>query len=293
MEDLQSINRQIDSAEKLQSIVSTMKAHASANITQFQNAAGASMIYRKVLDMGLYVIVAGDKEKKRLQPQQKGSTLHIVFGSDYGLAGRFNERIAEFAIKKITPGKEAVIIAIGQQILPRLTDQLMVSRTLPVPLTEKGITSMVQKLLFEIDEIRDEKDIETIMLYYNKPIQLTLFEEESERLFPIDFEKLEKSKVEWKSNSLPTYLITRETLFSDLIQQYFFITLYRSFCYSLASENASRLASMEAAGKNIDDRLDQLNASYRRQRQDQITEEISDVISGFKAIKKTNDHATD
>jgi F-type H+-transporting ATPase subunit gamma len=287
MQDLQSINRQINSAEKLQSIVSTMKAYASANINQFQNAADASMTYRKVLDMGLYVIFTGDDEKARIQPQKKGSTIHIVFGSDYGLAGRFNERIAEFALKKITQGKEDIILAIGQQILPRLTDKLMVSKTLPVPLTEEGITSMVQKLLFEIDGIRDKKDIDKIMLYYNKPVQKTLFEEDFECLFPIDFEKLGENKIEWKSNSLPTYLIARETLFSDLIQQYFFITLYRGFCYSLASENASRLASMEAAGKNIDERLEMLNANYRRQRQDQITEEISDVISGFKAIKNS------
>ncbi|MDO9494020.1 FoF1 ATP synthase subunit gamma [Acetobacterium sp.] len=289
MEDLQALKRQINSAENLRSIVSTMKAYAAANITQFQNAASASMTYRQVLDLGLYVVLAGDEEPVRPQLQQQGRTIHIVFGSDYGLAGRFNERIAEFSLKKITPGKEDIIIAIGQQILPRLADQFTVSHTLHVPQTEEGITAMVQKLLFEIDEIRDEKAIDKIMLYYNKPVQLTLFEEESERLFPIDFKKLKKNKVEWQSNSLPTYLIAKETLFSDLIQQYFFITLYRSFCYSLASENASRLASMEAAGKNIDERLEMLNASYRRQRQDQITEEISDVISGFKAIKKSQD----
>lgn len=73
-----------------------------------------------------------------------------------------------------------------------------------------------------------------------------------------------------------------------MIQQYFFITLYRSLCYSLASENASRLASMQAAEKNIDERLDELNASFRRQRQNQITEEINDIVSGFKAIKKSS-----
>lgn len=287
MEDLQSIKRRINSAEQLQSVVSIMKAHASSNITQFQNAAIASMTYRKILDMGLYVILSRNEERISPQQQKKGGTIHIVFGSDYGLAGRFNERIAGFALKKIIPRKEDVILAIGQEILPRLEEQLMVSGTLPVPQTEEGITSMVQKLLFEIDEIRNEKAIGEIMLYYNKPVESTIFEEENERLFPIDFEKLAKNKVDWKSKSIPTYLVSRETLLSDLIQQYFFITLYRSFCYSMASENESRLASMEAAGKNIDERLDALNFCYRRRRQDQITEEISDVISGFKAIKKS------
>lgn len=287
MEDLQTIKRQINSSQQLHAIVSTMKAYASANINAFQNAATASMTYRNVLDMGLYVILAGAAEPaKAAPPAQPGSSIHIVFGSDYGLAGRFNERMVEFAGQHITMTPADVMIVIGHQLRARLEAQFLILKTLAVPQTEAGITSMVQKLLFEINDIREEKAIDKIILYYNKPEQLTLFETEHEQLFPIDFKKLLKNKMAWPSRALPTYLIPREILFSDLIQQYFFITLYRSFCYSLASENASRLASMEAAGKNIEERLELLEASFRRQRQDQITAEISDVISGFKAIKK-------
>jgi F-type H+-transporting ATPase subunit gamma len=148
---------------------------------------------------------------------------------------------------------------------------------------------MVQKLLFEIDRLMEKKPIKEIIHYYNKPSQNSVFEEETEKLFPLDLKKLERNRIDWKSNSIPTYLMDKEVIFSDLIQQYFFITLYRSLCYSLASENASRLASMQAAEKNIDERLDELNASFRRQRQNQITEEINDIVSGFKAIKKSTD----
>ncbi|MEN1760862.1 FoF1 ATP synthase subunit gamma [Anoxynatronum sibiricum] len=289
MENLQSIKRSINSAESLQSIVSTMKAHASSVITQFQNAAAASMAYRRVLDRALYVVITTGEETKPPQQKVKGSDIHVIFGSDHGLAGRFNERIVAFAQEKITPGEEDVVLVVGQQVLNRLEEGFKVDTVLPVPQTEEGITSMVQRLLLAIDEIRESKTVGRILLHYNKPQEVASFVEETERLFPIDLEELIKNDVEWESNSLPTYFVSKKNLFSHLIHQYFFISLYRAFCYSLASENASRLASMQSAEKNIDERLVDLNAKYRRQRQNQITEEVNDVISGFKAIKKSKE----
>ncbi len=289
MENLQTIKSSINSTESLQSIVSTMKAHASSVITQFQNAAAASMAYRRVLDRALYVVLTTGDDEKPHQQEVKGIDIHILFGSDHGLAGRFNERIVSFAQKNITPEAEDVILVVGQQVLNRLEEGFKVDTVFPVPQTEEGITGMVQRLLMAIDETRESNKVGRIILYYNKPQEAASFDEEIELLFPFDLEKRSSNKVEWESNSLPTFYVSKQHLFSHLIQQYFFITLYRAFCYSLASENASRLASMQAAEKNIDERLGSLNAKYRRQRQNQITEEVNDVISGFKAIRKSKE----
>jgi F-type H+-transporting ATPase subunit gamma len=46
---------------------------------------------------------------------------------------------------------------------------------------------------------------------------------------------------------------------------------------------------MQSAEKNIEERLEELLAQYRRRRQNDITEELNDVISGFKAIRKFKD----
>jgi F-type H+-transporting ATPase subunit gamma len=69
-----------------------------------------------------------------------------------------------------------------------------------------------------------------------------------------------------------------------LIREYFFASLYRAFAESLASENASRLSSMQAAEKNIEDRLDQLNTEYHHLRQSSITEELLDVVAGYEVL---------
>lgn len=285
MQGLQGIKNSIDSAENLQSIVSTMKAHASSNITQFQNAARASREYRKILDMSLYVVLSEEEEILPIEEVTDGDILHIVFGSDHGLAGRFNERISTFALETIPKSENNKLIIIGQQIFQRLKDDFHIITSFMQPQTVDSISSMVNRLLVEINDLRDKFPIEKILLHYNRPQDNSTFIEETELLFPIDLSKLSKNKVQWESNRIPVYFIEKEEIISDLIRQYLFITLYRSFCFSLASENTSRLASMQSAEKNIDERLEELNYEYRRERQNSITEELNDVISGFKAIR--------
>ncbi|MDZ7834437.1 MAG: FoF1 ATP synthase subunit gamma [Alkalibacterium sp.] len=287
MQGLQGIKKSIDSAENLRAIVSTMKAHASANINQFQNAAKASMEYRKVLDMSLFIVLSEEEEMVTSEKIQKGNILHIVFGSDYGLAGRINERISSFALQQISQNADDKVIVIGQQVFQRLKDDVTISKTFMQPQSTDIIFSMVNKLLVQIDDIRNEIPIEKIVLYYNKPHDTSIFAEDTELLFPIDLVELSKNKVQWESKGLPTYFVEKQEIISDLIRQYFFITLYRTFCFSLASENASRLASMQSAEKNIDNQLEELNDLYRRERQNSITEELNDIVSGFKAIRKS------
>ncbi|MFO8068591.1 MAG: FoF1 ATP synthase subunit gamma [Alkalibacterium sp.] len=287
MQGLQGIKKSIDSAENLRTIVSTMKAHASANINQFQNAAKASMEYRSILDMSLFIVLSEDEEMESSEEIQKGNTLHIIFGSDHGLAGRVNERISSFALEHISQNTDDKVIVIGQQIFQRLKDDVTIRKTFMQPQSTDIIFSMVNKLLVQIDEIRDEMPIEKIVLYYNKPHDASIFIEDTELLFPIDLVELSKNKVQWESKGLPTYFAEKQEIISDLIRQYFFITLYRTFCFSMASENASRLASMQSAEKNIDNQLEELNDLFRRKRQNNITEELNDIISGFKAIRKS------
>ena len=69
-----------------------------------------------------------------------------------------------------------------------------------------------------------------------------------------------------------------------LIREYLFVSLFRACAESLASENASRLAAMQRADKNIDELLEDLNGTFHRLRQSGIDEELFDVISGFEAL---------
>lgn len=70
-----------------------------------------------------------------------------------------------------------------------------------------------------------------------------------------------------------------------MIREYPFVSIFRACAESLASENASRLAAMDRADRNIDEMLGTLEDALHRLRQAKIDEELSDVISGFKVLR--------
>jgi F-type H+-transporting ATPase subunit gamma len=75
-----------------------------------------------------------------------------------------------------------------------------------------------------------------------------------------------------------------------LIREYLFVSLFRACAESLASENASRLAAMERADRNINELREDLNGTLHRLRQSGIDEELFDMISGFEALSKGTAH---
>jgi F-type H+-transporting ATPase subunit gamma len=91
-------------------------------------------------------------------------------------------------------------------------------------------------------------------------------------------------KVRWPTGNLPEVMLGGAATVRVLIREYLFISLFRACAESLASENASRLAAMERADRNIDELLANLHGTFHRLRQSGIDEELFDVISGFEAL---------
>jgi F-type H+-transporting ATPase subunit gamma len=88
----------------------------------------------------------------------------------------------------------------------------------------------------------------------------------------------------WPTAQVPQMMCAGTTTLRALVREYLFITLFKACAESLASENASRLASMQRADKNIDDLLETLHTTFHRIRQGGIDEELFDVIAGFDAL---------
>jgi F-type H+-transporting ATPase subunit gamma len=156
------------------------------------------------------------------------------------------------------------------------------------PSSVTGITATVQVILLAIEQWQSSHPpIDRIVLFYNQYLSGTSCRPQKLRLLPLDLDWLSRlGQQPWLSESgaLPFFTLDWERLFSALIRQYLFVSLYRAFAESLASENASRLTSMQTAEKNIEERLGELNTQYRHLRQSSITAEILDIVAGFEAL---------
>ena len=98
----------------------------------------------------------------------------------------------------------------------------------------------------------------------------------------------EIAELPWPTGNLPQVVGSNTITLRALIREYLFVSLFRACAESLASENASRLAAMERADKNIEELLDNLHATFYHLRQSSIDEELFDVISGYEALSKSS-----
>lgn len=291
MEQLETLKRKIDSATDLQSVVRTMKALAAANIKLHEKAVLSLMEYNRTIEMGLHIVLRNMQGKIQLsKPVHRIRLVAIVFGSERGMCGQFNKQISDYTIemlKKLGAGYEdRLVMALGERVAAKFEGAgQVVHGMLPIFATHADITSIMMELLIKIEEWRQKYDIEQIVLFYNRPAKGTSYTPVMLNLLPFDPDWLhEMVEKKWPSRTLPAFTMDLNQLFSVLVRQYLFVSLYRAFIESLASENTSRLFSMQSAEKNIEDRLKELNAQFHHQRQASINAELLDVATGFEAI---------
>lgn len=288
MVTLEALEKQIRSAGDLHSIVRTMKALAASSIRQYEKAVASLDEYYRTVELGLRAVLLHREEKLPPPPAQvAGPLLLVVYGSDHGLTGRFNEQVAAFAASREGFSDEStVIFCVGEQALARLpVSPDRVAALFPVPVSLAAISRAVQRILLKIEEARGQNAARRIHLIYNRPLSHASFTPAEDTLLPVDLRGLQQGPGKWPSRSLPAFSMNPERLFSALLRQFFFVSLYRAYALSLAAENASRLAAMQSAEKNIEERLAELRSAFQQQRQEAITAELLDIVSGFRSLK--------
>jgi F-type H+-transporting ATPase subunit gamma len=102
METLESLRRRIQSAQDLYGIIRTMKALAAASIRQFEQAVEAVDGYTRTVDTGLRIVLQDQStQMENMLKKQNGGTLAVIFGTDQGMCGQFNENIVSYALKDL------------------------------------------------------------------------------------------------------------------------------------------------------------------------------------------------
>jgi F-type H+-transporting ATPase subunit gamma len=286
-----SLRGKINSAGDLQSVVRTMKAMAASNISQYERAVGALGDYYRSVELGLSIcfregVMAASVAESNGGADTKGLDA-VVFGSDQGLVGRFNDLVTDYAVKALAamPGKHRVW-AVGERAHARLIDAgLPLMGVFSVPSSVSGITPLVGRILLASEASPRQGDVTELHLFYNRPTSRASYAPVSQRLLPLDENWRQKlAALPWPTGNLPEVMGETTTALRGLIREYLFISLFRACAESLSSENASRLAAMQRAEKNIDELLGDLAAAFHRLRQNGIDEELFDVISGFEAL---------
>lgn len=288
---LEQLRRQVESAKDLRSITKAMKALAAVRIRRSRRAVESLEDYTRTVDLALQVALRNRPREVRLILDEPGPGVGaLIFGSDLGLAGRFNIRITDFALEKLNadhPEEERTVVAVGARVASQLEAQGQpIARRIQAPDSIEAVTPTVQQLLVAIQGMRKSQGLERFNLYYNHYHSGATYRPHLIHLLPVNLEWLGGLEERpWPSRVLPTFRVSWGRLFAELIREHLFVSLYAAAARSQAAENASRLASMEAAEQRIDERLVDLQGRFNQQRQQQITEELLDLVTGFLALE--------
>lgn len=298
MQTLELLTKRIHTTQDLKSIVRTMKTLSAVSIRQYEAAVVSLRTYNRTIELGLQVLLQQRVAPPTLRRRELGRPVAVIFGSDHGLCGRFNEEITGFAERwldsrpDLEPGPR--VLAVGARAaglldaIDRAADELLF-----LPGAVGGLTETAETILLTVERWREADGVTEVVLFFNRRGEEGLTKPQATTLLPLDAAYLRRlAQRPWPSRRLPTFTMDTERLFAALVRQRLFITVFQAAAESLASEHATRLAAMQAAERNIEETLEDMHADYRRKRQDSITSELLDVVSGFETLRAADTDPT-
>lgn len=294
-DQMRVFEKKIKTMHSLKSIIKTMKILAAINIVSYEKSLRALEHYDRSVKLGLVACLLQSSQivqDARSKKSKIKRTAAVVFGSDQGMVGQFNDQIAQYAYHSLgAASAKKIIWPIGERVFSRLVDYtgLIVNPPLEVPTAISHVSDLVSEVLDAVEKEQALASIDQLFIFYNRSKSGATFEPACLQLLPLDMKWIDSLLVEkWPTDMTPEAVDGVEFTFEAMLRQHLFISIIKASIESLASENACRLASMQVAEKHVDELLERQNLKYYQERQSRIDEELFDVISGFEVLRSEN-----
>jgi F-type H+-transporting ATPase subunit gamma len=272
--------RILASMGELLDIVGAMRALASMRVQEAHGALPHIRRYAETMAASIGAALLLLPEAGRAKRGATGRRAFVLFTAEHGFVGAFNERILEAAAKLLEPGDAFFVLgsrgaALAQeQGQPTVWAHAMATRTEGVPETVRHLTAELYDQIARGNVAR----VEVMFARHRQASGATI---ERRLLFPVDL----TSFVLAQPRLPPLHYLPPATLLEKLIADYVFGLLAEAALEGLASENAARFAAMESAHENVSKKLEQLRQDARQARQDEITTELLDLVTGAEALQ--------
>lgn len=277
------IATRIASLSELSDILSAIRAMAASQMQQALVSLEAIRSYSDIIrealvDSATLLPTAGASGP----PQEASRSGLVVFCAEHGLCGGFNERLLEAAEKEAAGDSNRIALVVvgtrgGQLSRERRLHPVL---TLPMATHCDGVTAAARRAAAELYRMFSRQEISGVEVVHAQQEGGQFSHIERHRLLPLEMLVAQQHR----ADSPPLINVPARRLFDDIAGEYFFATLENAAMQSFFSENAARFRTMEAAHQNIEKKSGDLTRLKRRLRQDAVTTEILDLISGAEAL---------
>ena len=295
MASLKDIKRKIKSVKGTQKTTHAMKLVSSAKLKRAEELAKRSKTYaQKITEMideiALQIAKYNDvSDNVYFRKVENPSTVDIVFvTADKGLCGGFNSQtikavntmIAEWSAK----GANVRLRAIGKKGIAyyRFNQMEMIDEIegLSASPSYEEAAKFIRSCVNDYIEGKTDK----VIVVHNGYVNMITQEIRVDNLVPVDPSNL-PSEAQASSSELELEPDDDDTLLEALVHRYLEYVMYYALIDSLAAEHGARMQAMDAATTNAKEMVKSLTVQYNKARQEAITTELIEIISGVEALK--------
>ncbi len=305
MESTRDIKGRIKSVTNIQQITKAMKMVAAARLRKAEEKANGSRPYAEKI--GELLRRASSVTPGFTSPLFRTGEVkkvgYLVICGDKGLAGAYNSNVMKRTLQEIS-GKDRSAYALyvcGKQAKNYLKFRGYDPDTYHFGFSDKPSAQDSIDLSKEMVEYFTKEEVDEVYIIYTKFITALRQQVRVDRLLPIEApaegktEEVAKAAVsEWEKERQDFLRIEEDpyiflpdaaAVLSKLLPEYIQVQVYNAMLQSAASELGSRMAAMSAATDNATERIADLNLTYNKARQAQVTNEISEIVGGAAALE--------
>jgi F-type H+-transporting ATPase subunit gamma len=301
---LRELRGRIKSAGSIKKITKAQELIATSRIAKAQARVQAARPFsREITSMLTELASASALDHpllvQRENPKRAGV---LVVSSDRGLCGAYNANVLRQSEELFSllreEGKNPVLYTVGRKALGYFSFRQRTVTQSWTGFSERPTyeqareiaDTLVTAFMSGADDDGDDPGDDGILGVDELHIVFTEFKSMlsqtavARRIAPMVVEYVEDETPEDGPHTLFSFEPDAETLFDALLPRYVATRVYAALLEAAASESASRRRAMKSATDNADDLIKALTLAANRERQAQITQEISEIVGGANAL---------
>jgi F-type H+-transporting ATPase subunit gamma len=280
MTRLTEVEAHIRSMGELLDIVGAMRSLASMRVQEAQRTLPGIRRYAETMAAAIGAALLLLRESGAVSRTSTARRALVLCTAEHGFVGGFNERILDAAEKLL--GADDALFVLGSRGAAAARERSRASVWVhPMATRPEGVPETIRHLTAELYGWLARGDLACIEVMFTRHRQNTGTTIERKLLFPVDLTSFALAQPRLP----PLHNLPPATLLEKLIADYVFGLLTEAAIEALASENAARFAAMDSAHENVSKKLEELRQDARQARQDEITTELLDLVTGAEALQ--------
>jgi F-type H+-transporting ATPase subunit gamma len=296
MANLKDIKRQISSVSSTQKTTRAMKLVSTAKLRRAEELAKRSRLFADKTNEMIQEIAfqiectkMGGIDNRCFEKIETPKMVDIVFvTADKGLCGGFNIQTIKAVNKLMKEFKEQKvkvrIRGIGKKGVEYYTyNEVELFDSVTDLSSAPDMGRAAEFITASVNDFKEGK-IDGVYIVHNGYKNMITQELHVDRVLPVDTDALDCSENVNKS-LLELESEDSEKMLDSLLTKYVEYNMYYALIDSVAAEHSARMQAMDAATNNAKEMVKSLNVKYNKARQEAITTELIEIISGVESMK--------